>query len=143
MLARCPLSKTIQDLASEYGVQEMRFKPKQEECILCGLCVRMCKEQMMSGAIDFVGRGKDRRVTTAYDEKSDICRTCGGCMYICPICELRCQGPDPPGVICGGCLNMSPTCLEHYDDAQCFMAESDCGTCVREPVKGNIAEMEE
>ena len=90
MIARCPNSKTVQDLAVEYDVQRVRFKLKHEDCILCGLCVRMCKEQMMAGAIDFVGRGKDRRITTAFDEKSDDCRFCGGCMYICPICERRC-----------------------------------------------------
>ena len=143
MIARCPNSKTVQDLAAEYDVQRVRFTLKHEDCILCGLCVRMCKEQMMAGAIDFVGRGKDRRITTAFDEKSDDCRFCGGCMYICPICELRCQGPEPPGAICGGCLNMAPTCLDHYDDAQCFMAETGCGTCVREPAKEKIAEKEE
>ena len=143
MLARCPYSKTIQDLASKYGVQKVRFKLKHEDCILCGLCVRMCKEQMMAGAIDFVGRGKDRRITTAFDEKSDICRNCGGCMYICPICELMCQGPEPPGAICGGCLNMTPTCLEHYNDAQCFMVEAGCGTCVQQPIKEKVEEKEE
>jgi NADH dehydrogenase/NADH:ubiquinone oxidoreductase subunit G len=143
MLARCSHSKTIQDLASKYGVQKVRFKLKHEDCILCGLCVRMCKEQMMSGAIDFVGRGKDRRITTAFDEKSDICRTCGGCMYICPICELRCQGPDPPGAICGSCLTMTPTCIDHYDDTQCFMVEAGCGTCLQQPIKEKIEEKEE
>jgi bidirectional [NiFe] hydrogenase diaphorase subunit len=135
MVARAPYSKTIQDLASAYEVSKVRFKLKNDDCILCGLCVRMCKEQMMSGAIDFVGHGKDRKITTPYDEKSDICRTCGGCMYICPVCELRCQGPDPPGAICGSCMNIPPSCLDHYDDAQCFMVETGCGTCVREGPK--------
>jgi bidirectional [NiFe] hydrogenase diaphorase subunit len=143
MIARCPNSKTLQDLAAKYNVQKIRFRVKHEDCLLCGLCVRMCKEQMMAGVIDFVGRGKDRRITTAFDEKSDLCRTCGGCIYICPICELRCQGPDPPGTICGSCLEMSPTCLDSYDDAQCFMVESGCGTCVRDPVKKKVNEMEE
>ena len=143
MIARCPNSKTLQDLASKYNLQKIRFKIKHEDCILCGLCVRMCKEQMMSGAIDFIGRGKDRRITTAFDEKSDLCRTCGGCMYICPICELRCQGPDPPGTICGSCLEMSPTCLDFSNDAQCFMVESGCGTCMRDPIKNKVNEMEE
>ncbi|UCH89171.1 MAG: (2Fe-2S)-binding protein [Thermoplasmata archaeon] len=143
MIARCPNSKTLQDLASKYNVQKIRFKIKHEDCLLCGLCVRMCKEQMMSGAIDFIGRGKDRRITTAFDEKSDLCRTCGGCMYICPICELRCQGPDPPGAVCGSCLEMSPTCLDFSSEAQCFMVESGCGTCVRNPIKKNVNEMEE
>jgi len=135
MVARCPSSKTVQDLASKYGLEKVRFKIKDEECVLCGLCVRMCKQQMQSGAIDFVGHGKNRRVTTAFDEKSDICRTCGGCMYVCPICELRCQGPNAPGALCGSCMSMTSTCLDHYDDAQCFMVESGCGSCVREDAK--------
>ncbi len=135
MLARAPSSKTLQDLASKYEVSKVRFKLKNDDCVLCGLCVRMCKEQMMSGAVDFVGHGKERKITTAFDEKSDICRTCGGCMYICPICELRCQGPDAPGAICGSCMNIPPSCLDHYEDAQCFMVESGCGTCVREDSK--------
>ncbi len=138
MLARCPSSKTIQDLASKYGVTKVRFKIKNDDCILCGLCVRICKEQMMAGAIDFVNRGKDRKITTPFDIKSDVCRTCGACMYICPVCQLRCQGPEPPGTVCGGCANLQPTCLDHYDDAQCFMSETACGTCVRERIKKEV-----
>lgn len=142
MLARCPSSKTIQDLAAKYGVQEVRFELKHDDCILCGLCVRMCKEQMMAGAIDFVNRGSDIKITTPFDMKSDVCRTCGACMYICPCCQLRCQGPEPPGAICGGCSTLTPTCLDHYDDAQCFMSESACGTCVREPINKELEEKE-
>jgi len=138
MLARCPSSKTIQDLASKYGVTKVRFRLKNDDCILCGLCVRMCREQMMAGAIDFVNRGKDRKITTPFDMKSDVCRTCGACMYICPACQLRCQGPEPPGAVCGACANLTPTCLDFYDDAQCFMSESSCGTCIRERVKKEV-----
>ena len=138
MLARCPSSKTIQDLASKYGIKNVRFTLKNDDCILCGLCVRICREQMMAGAIDFVNRGKDRKITTPFDNKSEICRTCGACMYICPACQLRCQGPEPTGTVCGGCANLTPTCLDHYDDAQCFMSESACGTCVKERVKKEV-----
>lgn len=135
LLARCSSSKTIQDLASKYGVQKVRFKLKHDDCILCGLCIRMCKEQMGSGAIDFINRGQDIKITTPFDIKSDTCRTCGGCIYICPACQSRCEGPDATEAVCGRCLNISPSCLEHYDDAQCFMSETGCGTCVREPKK--------
>ena len=138
MLARCPSSKTVQDLASKYGVTKVRFKIKNDDCLLCGLCVRMCKEQMMAGAIDFVNRGKYRKITTPFDIKSDVCRTCGACIYICPACQLRCQGPEPPGTVCGGCANLQPTCLDVYDDAQCFMSESACGTCVKERIKKEV-----
>jgi ferredoxin len=134
LLAKCPSSKTLQDLAAKMDVQKVRFPIKYEDCILCGLCVRMCEEQMMAKAIGFVSRGTDRKITTPFDIKSDECRTCGACLYICPVCQLRCQGPEAPGAVCGACLNLTPTCLEHYDDAQCFMSELACGTCVRERI---------
>ena len=135
LLARCHTSKVLQDLASQYGVERVRFRLKNDDCILCGLCVRMCKEQMMADAIGFVDRGKDMRITTPFDAKSDTCRRCGACMYICPACQARCQGPDTREALCNSCLAMSPTCLDSYDDAQCFMSESACGTCVRESKK--------
>jgi NADH dehydrogenase/NADH:ubiquinone oxidoreductase subunit G len=130
LLARCPTSKTLQDMAAKMGLKEVRFKPRYEDCILCGLCVRMCKEQMRSGAIVFVNRGEDSDVATPFNMASDECRRCGGCMFICPACELRCQGPDAPGVLCGSCLSPSPTCLNVYDDVKCYMSETACGTCV-------------
>ncbi|MBW2167853.1 MAG: (2Fe-2S)-binding protein, partial [Deltaproteobacteria bacterium] len=50
LLASCPQSKTIQDLAAAHGVRRQRFRQEYEDCILCGLCVRMCEEQMMAKA---------------------------------------------------------------------------------------------
>jgi bidirectional [NiFe] hydrogenase diaphorase subunit len=46
LLASCPQSKTIQDLASAHGINQQRFRQEYEDCILCGRCVRMCEEQM-------------------------------------------------------------------------------------------------
>lgn len=133
MLSICPSSKTIQDLASQMGVKKVRFKIRDEECVLCGLCVRMCAEQMDGKAIGFINRGHERRINTPFDLRSEECRLCGGCIYICPACQLRCQGPDADTAICNACLNMDPTCLDYYDDLQCWMYDADrCGTCVRE-----------
>ena len=72
LLASCPQSKTIQDLASAHGVRQQRFRQEQEDCILCGLCVRMCEEQMMAKAIGFRGRGQTRSIGTPFDIKSDL-----------------------------------------------------------------------
>jgi NADH dehydrogenase/NADH:ubiquinone oxidoreductase subunit G len=130
LLAMCPSSKTIQDLASAMEVRKVRFNVEHSDCILCGLCVRMCAEQMDAQAIGFVRRGKDRKITTPFDTKSDVCRTCGGCMYICPVCELRCQGSDAPGDVCGGCANVLPVCLEDEEDKMCFL--DPCGWCYKE-----------
>jgi bidirectional [NiFe] hydrogenase diaphorase subunit len=142
LLARCHTSKVLQDLASQYDVEQVRFPLKNDDCILCGLCVRICKEQMMAEAIGFVDRGKEMKITTPFNDKTDTCRRCGACMYICPACQARCQGPDVKDPICNGCLSMSPTCLDFYDDAQCFMSESACGTCVRERKKEEVGKKE-
>jgi bidirectional [NiFe] hydrogenase diaphorase subunit len=128
MLARCHTSKIIQDLAAKYNVTKVRFKLKSDDCILCGLCTRMCEEQMDARAIGFVNRGKERKITTPFDIKSDVCRTCGACMYICPACQLRCQGPEPPGAVCGACLNIEYPCLDVYEDVHCYM--DPCAACL-------------
>lgn len=137
MLSVAPSSKTIQDLASELGLQEVRFPLRNEECILCGLCVRMCAEQMDARAIGFVNRGRERRITTPFDIKSETCRTCGGCLYICPVCQLRCQGPEAPSPVCGSCQQVAPTCLDSYDELMCYMGPASlCGTCVKTFAEG-------
>lgn len=129
LLASCPRSKAIQDLASRYEVRQQRFRQEDEDCILCGRCVRMCAEQMMGGAIGFRGRGERRSIGTPFDVTSELCRLCGGCMYACPVCELRCTVSTPERAICGACANLSPPCLEkdRFDDMMCYM--SPCVAC--------------
>jgi NADH dehydrogenase/NADH:ubiquinone oxidoreductase subunit G len=129
LLASCPQSKVIQDLASAHDVKQQRFKQEYETCILCGLCVRMCKEQMAAGAIGFRGRGERRTIGTPFDAKSEVCRVCGGCMYVCPACQLRCTYTEPEKAICGGCANLAPPCLEKekFDDMMCYM--KPCVAC--------------
>jgi bidirectional [NiFe] hydrogenase diaphorase subunit len=123
LLASCPQSKTIQDLASAHGVRRQRFRQEYEDCILCGLCVRMCEQQMMAKAIGFRGRGERRSIGTPFDMRSETCRLCGGCIYVCPACQLRCTYTNPENVICGGCANLGPPCLEkeQFDDMMCYM----------------------
>ena len=129
LLSSCPQSKTIQDLAAAHGVRQQRFKQEHEDCILCGRCVRMCSEQMVAKAIGFRGRGQERSIGTPFDAKSDVCRQCGGCIYVCPACELRCTYTDPDKAICGGCANLAPPCpdKEQFDDMMCFM--EPCVAC--------------
>ena len=129
LLASCPQSKVIQDIASAHGVNQQRFRQEHEDCILCGLCVRICKEQMAAGAIGFRGRGEQRSVGTPFDVKSEECRLCGGCMYVCPACGLRCTFTEPDKAVCGGCQNLQPACVdkEEFDHMMCYM--SPCLAC--------------
>ncbi|MFB0564829.1 MAG: 2Fe-2S iron-sulfur cluster-binding protein [Candidatus Aminicenantaceae bacterium] len=84
LLARCPEVKAVSDLADKMGIKKYRFKPKNEDCILCGLCVRVCNEIVGTGAIGFVNRGKKLRVDTPFHLASDVCIGCGACSYLCP-----------------------------------------------------------
>ena len=129
LLASCPQSKVIQDLASAHGVRQQRFRQEYEDCILCGLCVRMCEQQMMAKAIGFRGRGETRSIGTPFDIKSETCRLCGGCIYVCPACQLRCTYNQPEKAICGGCANLTPPCVdkEQFDDMMCYM--KPCVAC--------------
>ena len=129
LLASCPQSKVIQDLASAHGVRQQRFRQEHEDCILCGRCVRMCDEQMMAKAIGFRGRGGQRSIGTPFDARSDVCRLCGGCLHVCPACQLRCTYTEPERAICGGCANLSPPCIrkEPFDDIMCYM--DPCVAC--------------
>jgi heterodisulfide reductase subunit A len=83
LLTRCPEEEILIKLAEEYGVGTPRFKLKDDNCIFCGLCVRMC-ERMGVQAINFTGRGMERELGTPYMESSDVCMTCGACAFICP-----------------------------------------------------------
>jgi bidirectional [NiFe] hydrogenase diaphorase subunit len=129
LLASCPQSKVIQDLAAAHQVRRQRFRQEHEACILCGRCVRMCAEQMMAKAIGFRGRGQKRSVGAPFDVRSEVCRLCGGCMYVCPACQLRCTYHEPDKAICGSCANLRPPCLEkeQFDDLMCYLAP--CVAC--------------
>jgi len=108
LLAECPTSKKLQDLAANFGLNEIRFKTQDKNCILCGLCVRYCKQQMQSGGIGFIGRGTARKVGTAFGVMPAECRNCGGCEWICPVCERACNADSLVNGLCGGCQNRKP-----------------------------------
>jgi len=84
LLARCPHSEVIQELASKLGVDKTPFKLEDEKCILCALCTRVCQEVVGVSAISLVNRGVDRQMTTPFNDFSEACIGCGSCAYVCP-----------------------------------------------------------
>ncbi len=91
LLARCPKVPKLQKLALEYGIEKPAFwiADENEDCILCGLCTRVCDELVGVHAINFAKRGVEREVTTPYHEFSDDCIGCGACATICPTNSKR------------------------------------------------------
>jgi bidirectional [NiFe] hydrogenase diaphorase subunit len=85
LLARCPDVERVRKLAASLGVQTSRFKSiEPSDCVLCGLCVRVCEEYVGAAALGFVGRGSQRVVGTPWSLDPDSCIACGACTYVCP-----------------------------------------------------------
>jgi NADH dehydrogenase/NADH:ubiquinone oxidoreductase subunit G len=87
LLARCPESAQLKELAVELGVApEPRFAPDRDHvrCILCRMCVRTCEKVVGVSAIGFSSRGTEKNVCTPFQENSEVCIGCGACAYVCP-----------------------------------------------------------
>jgi NADH dehydrogenase/NADH:ubiquinone oxidoreductase subunit G len=93
---------SLQNYAYDLGIKESSFTRKKfgyptdarnpfiardpDYCILCGRCVRTCKEQGTS-VLEFMGRGVGSKVTTATDNplEESGCTFCGSCIDACPV----------------------------------------------------------
>ncbi len=96
----------LQDLTRRLGVTKVRFKKTDKvepidnkswsivhdpnKCVLCGDCVRACKEIQSVGAIEFVNRGAKTTVAPAFLKSlADVeCVYCGQCVAVCPVGAL-------------------------------------------------------
>jgi predicted molibdopterin-dependent oxidoreductase YjgC len=104
LLARSPNAPYVKELAARYGVSKTRFSRLDDDCILCGLCVRACAEVVGANAIGFSRRGIGRKVDSPYGIDHSKCIACGVCTFVCPtgavqmeyarVMELRAQGGE-------------------------------------------------
>ena len=83
LLARCPDVPVIKELAVQYDLEEPRFKIRDDTCILCGLCTRIC-DKMGNSAIGLTGRGVEMKVDTPFHIQTEVCMACGACAFVCP-----------------------------------------------------------
>ncbi len=99
---KCKLLK----VAQRYDIMPERFKgvmPQKythdenafierntAKCILCGLCVRSCREVMNLSSIGLLGRGFATDVSPAFSLPLDRtnCNNCGLCVQLCPTGSL-------------------------------------------------------
>jgi len=120
LVAQAPNSRAIQDIAVRCGVKQVRYPFHNDNCVLCGRCVRVCAEMWQAKARGFVGRGKNRRVEFPFKRKPDFCKNCNTCIDLCPMTITACPGPMKPGeeYLCANC------------ESQLIMADSLPGSCV-------------
>lgn len=121
LVAEAPNSKAIQDIALRCGVRQVRYPFRNRDCVLCGRCVRVCREIWGANARGIVGRGKDRRVDFPFGVRPSFCKVCGSCIDVCPMTITPCPGPMKPGqeYLCSRCesqltmnMNVIDTCVQ-------------------------------
>jgi NADH-quinone oxidoreductase subunit G/NADP-reducing hydrogenase subunit HndD len=97
----------LQSACREYSIGEIRYAGEKRHadpdnssvaitrhpdyCILCGKCVRVCKEVQGVYALDFVKRGFSTTVLPAFDRDlaDTVCVLCGQCLLKCPVAAIR------------------------------------------------------
>lgn len=87
LLARCPDSEVIREMAQQFGLEKTRLVEQSgnSKCILCANCARTCDEVVGVAAISLSKRGTERELTTPFSEDfSEVCIGCGSCSYSCP-----------------------------------------------------------
>lgn len=93
----------LQNMAADLGVRKLRFEGgetkahtidnsnpslvrDQEKCILCGRCIRVCRDVQGMNVYSFAGRGFNTIVSTAFEHDllNSQCSYCGQCASVCP-----------------------------------------------------------
>ncbi len=94
MLSRWPNVKVVKDMAQRLGVEAPRFESLEKDeapdaCILCGLCVNVCRDLVGASILGFANRGIKREVVLPFNEQSDKCIVCGACAQVCPTGHVK------------------------------------------------------
>lgn len=100
LLARCPNIPLVQKMAAEYGIEKTSYvqNPEPTDCILCGLCTRVCDE-MGTSAISSSSRGAGREIAPPFNEPPPDCIGCLACAEICPTGFIKYETSNSKRVI--------------------------------------------
>ncbi len=81
---RRSVSEIPEDTSNPFFVRDLK------KCILCGICVRVCREILGVSAIDFGFRGYETKITVPWDKpiSESSCVSCGECVVRCPVGAL-------------------------------------------------------
>jgi len=102
LLARAPECEELKALARRMGIEGTPYPnvtEAQRNCILCGLCTRVCEEALGRAAIGFAGRGVERAVAPPFRQPPEDCIGCGACAAVCPVGTIKIRVHEDTGEI--------------------------------------------
>lgn len=93
LLSRCPNVRVVRDLATELHIKEPLFptENEDEDCILCGLCARVCTEVVGVSAISLVNRGTGKEAASPFHDVANDCIGCLSCAFVCPTGAIKAE----------------------------------------------------
>jgi NADH dehydrogenase/NADH:ubiquinone oxidoreductase subunit G len=115
LLAEAPESPVLEALAERLEIDEVRYREREEDCILCGRCVAACASIAGTGAKGFVGRGNKRHIGLPLDDEK-YCQKCDECKERCPMDIAPVSKRGEPGGVCGSELSKNDEIPEICED---------------------------
>jgi len=104
-----PETEAVREIAEKLGVDVFEEKGEENDCILCGLCVRACKEIVGVSALTFQDRGLGRDLEEPQIEfDPNACIGCGSCAYVCPTGYVKMESEDDKRIIWNKVFKMTP-----------------------------------
>ncbi|MBF0506554.1 MAG: (2Fe-2S)-binding protein [Nitrospirae bacterium] len=97
LLSATVFSHPLNELAKAAGIRRSSFgTEKTDKCILCGLCVRVCRDSIGADALRFETTGENRwRVAEKIRLLKERCIGCGACAAVCPVAAIRFEDTGP------------------------------------------------
>jgi bidirectional [NiFe] hydrogenase diaphorase subunit len=97
---RYPATEAVREVARKLEVQTPEERGEGHDCILCGLCVRTCREIVGVNALTFQDRGLNRTIEEPKIEfDPNACIGCGSCAYVCPTGFVEMEAVDDKRII--------------------------------------------
>ena len=104
-----PETEAVREIAEKLGVDVFEERGEENDCILCGLCVRACKEIVGVSALTFQDRGLGRDLEEPQIEfDPNACIGCGSCAYVCPTGYVKMESEDDKIIIWNKVFKMTP-----------------------------------
>ena len=89
ILAMCPGDQADSGYGEGDGGPGGPLQEGRKDCILCGLCARVCDEVVGAHAIQFAFRGDRREMIPPFVGEAMNCIACGACVVVCPVDVIR------------------------------------------------------